>query len=62
METPVIKTYCDFVKKLSNDNVHKHYHDNEYGYPLHSDNELFARLVLEINLQLLPEQLPYFCN
>jgi len=49
METPVIKTYCDFVKKLSDDNVHKHYHDNEYGYPLHSDNELFARLVLEIN-------------
>ncbi len=26
-----------------------HYHDHEYGFPIHSDNELFARLVLEIN-------------
>ncbi len=44
-----IKTYCSFVAGLSNDNVHKKYHDNEYGFPLTNDNELFARLVLEIN-------------
>jgi DNA-3-methyladenine glycosylase I len=49
MDIPVIKNYCDYVKKLTADNVHKHYHDNEYGFPLHSDDELFARLVLEIN-------------
>lgn len=50
MEAPVIiKTYCDYVKTLAADNVHKFYHDNEYGFPLHSDDELFARLVLEIN-------------
>ncbi|HSB91894.1 MAG TPA: DNA-3-methyladenine glycosylase I [Flavitalea sp.] len=30
-------------------NVHLHYHDNEYGFPIENDNELFARLVLEIN-------------
>ncbi len=30
-------------------NVHIHYHDYEYGFPIHNDNELFARLVLEIN-------------
>lgn len=30
-------------------NVHVHYHDNEYGFPIHDDNALFARLVLEIN-------------
>ena len=30
-------------------NVHVHYHDKEYGFPIHDDNELFARLVLEIN-------------
>ena len=28
---------------------HKHYHDREYGFPLRGDNELFGRLVLEIN-------------
>jgi len=26
-----------------------HYHDTEYGFPIHSDNELFGRLLLEIN-------------
>lgn len=49
MELPVIKTYCDFVARLDADNVHRHYHDYEYGFPLESDDELFARLVLEIN-------------
>lgn len=29
--------------------LHKHYHDNEYGYPIHDDDALFARLILEIN-------------
>jgi len=48
MEIPV-KTYCYYVAKLPNDNVHRHYHDHEYGFPLQHDNELFARLVLEIN-------------
>lgn len=28
---------------------HGPYHDNEYGFPLHGDDELFERLVLEIN-------------
>ena len=48
MDVP-IKTYCDYVAKLAKDNVHKQYHDTEYGFPLKSDDELFARLVLEIN-------------
>ncbi|MFC3161198.1 DNA-3-methyladenine glycosylase I [Chryseobacterium arachidis] len=25
------------------------YHDNHYGFPIHDDNELFGRLVMEIN-------------
>ena len=29
--------------------MHVKYHDHEYGYPILNDNELFARLVLEIN-------------
>src|SRR6476469_11220793 len=49
MEAPVIKSYCDYIKTLDKNNVHKLYHDEEYGFPLHNDNELFARLVLEIN-------------
>jgi DNA-3-methyladenine glycosylase I len=48
MDAPV-KTYCDFVARLSDDNVHKQYHDKEYGFPISEDNALFARLVLEIN-------------
>nr|WP_315248883.1 DNA-3-methyladenine glycosylase I [uncultured Flavobacterium sp.] len=29
--------------------LHKSYHDNQYGFPIHNDDELFARLILEIN-------------
>lgn len=29
--------------------LHKNYHDNHYGFPLKDDNELFGRLILEIN-------------
>jgi DNA-3-methyladenine glycosylase I len=42
-------TYCDFVANNQDNLVHKHYHDNEYGYQLMDDRELFGRLILEIN-------------
>ena len=42
-------SYCMYIQTLNKDNVHRLYHDNEYGFPLHNDNELFSRLVLEIN-------------
>jgi len=29
--------------------LHKNYHDHHYGFPIHDDNELFGRLLLEIN-------------
>jgi DNA-3-methyladenine glycosylase I len=29
--------------------VHKIYHDTQYGFPIEEDNELFCRLILEIN-------------
>ncbi|MDB5222610.1 MAG: DNA-3-methyladenine glycosylase [Chitinophagaceae bacterium] len=48
MDKPV-KTYCDYITTLADTNVHRQYHDKEYGFPIESDNELFARLVLEIN-------------
>src|ERR1700733_11858378 len=41
--------YCAVVVNMEKDNVHVHYHDNEYGFPIEDDNGLFARLVLEIN-------------
>ena len=47
MDTP--KTYCDFANSLDDNHVHKIYHDQHYGFPILDDNELFCRLVLEIN-------------
>ena len=43
------KTYCDFVANLDKSNLHKIYHDKQYGFPIEDDNELFGRLILEIN-------------
>lgn len=44
-----ISSYCQAVWRMDKDNVHVHYHDNEYGFSIDDDNLLFARLVLEIN-------------
>lgn len=43
------KSYCDYCKNLPADNVHRIYHDTAYGFPIENDDELFERLVLEIN-------------
>ncbi|REJ85203.1 MAG: DNA-3-methyladenine glycosylase I [Bacteroidetes bacterium] len=42
-------TYCEVIKSLKDADVHQRYHDKEYGFPILEDDELFARLVLEIN-------------
>ena len=47
MEKP--SSYCEYVKNLSDDNIHRVYHDTQYGFKIDSDNELFGRLILEIN-------------
>lgn len=49
MENKAVKTYCDYILALDDTNVHRQYHDKEYGFPIATDDELFARLVLEIN-------------
>ena len=41
---------------MDKDNVHVHYHDQEYGFPIEDDNQLFARLILEINQAGLSSQ------
>ena len=42
-------SYCEVVSMMDKKNVHRVYHDTAYGFPIDSDNELFERLVLEIN-------------
>jgi len=38
--------YCDFA---IGDAIHGAYHDQEYGFPVEDEKELFERLLLEIN-------------
>lgn len=44
-------SYCRAIENMSGDKkaLHKAYHDHLYGFPIDDDNELFCRLVLEIN-------------
>ena len=44
-------TYCEYLNTITGEKLelHKAYHDNHYGFPLDDDNELFGRLILEIN-------------
>ncbi len=43
--------YCTVIEKMTGEKkaLHKRYHDNQYGFPINDDNELFCRLILEIN-------------
>jgi len=41
--------YCKLALSLKEDHPHRLYHDREYGFPIHDDDELFGRLILEIN-------------
>jgi len=42
-------TYCDYCNSHPEDTFNKQYHDTQYGFPLSNDDELFERLILEIN-------------
>lgn len=45
-------SYCAAIETMPSEEkkaLHKNYHDKHYGFPLHDDNELFCRLVMEIN-------------
>lgn len=44
-------SYCHFILTAPDHkkDIHKKYHDTQYGFPIHDDNELFGRLILEIN-------------
>lgn len=45
-------SYCTVIETMHPEErkkLHKNYHDKYYGFPIHDDNELFGRLILEIN-------------
>ncbi|MBD1426214.1 DNA-3-methyladenine glycosylase I [Sphingobacterium arenae] len=45
-------SYCSAIEAMQSEEkkvLHKNYHDNHYGFPIHNDDELFGRLILEIN-------------
>jgi DNA-3-methyladenine glycosylase I len=44
-------SYCSAIESMTDDRkaIHKAYHDQHYGFPIHDDNELFGRLIMEIN-------------
>jgi DNA-3-methyladenine glycosylase I len=45
-------SYCTAIETMQSEEkkaLHQNYHDNHYGFPLIDDNELFCRLIMEIN-------------
>jgi DNA-3-methyladenine glycosylase I len=44
-------TYCEYINTIDGiaKDLHKEYHDKHYGFPIDSDDELFERLMFEIN-------------
>jgi DNA-3-methyladenine glycosylase I len=42
-------SYCEAVASGKLHSLHKRYHDEAYGFPIEDDQELFKRLMLEIN-------------
>lgn len=44
-------SYCNYIPMMKEPSrtLHQSYHDYHYGFPIHDDNELFGRLIMEIN-------------
>lgn len=46
-------SYCSYINhnvlETTDFLLNKHYHDNQYGFQITDDDELFGRLILEIN-------------
>lgn len=44
-------TYCSALANMKEADrvLHQAYHDKQYGFPIEDDDELFGRLILEIN-------------
>jgi len=40
-------SYCTAIETMQSEEkkaLHKNYHDNHYGFPIHDDNELFVEV------------------
>ncbi len=44
-----MSSYCDYCNTHPEDTYNREYHDRLYGFPIQNEDELFERLVLEIN-------------
>lgn len=44
-----MSTYCEYALSPRAHPIHRWYHDHEHGFPVHDDDRLFERLMLEIN-------------
>lgn len=44
-------SYCTVIESMPEPQkqLHQNYHDHHYGFPIHDDDALFGRLILEIN-------------
>ena len=42
-------SYCSYCREQEKDSIHRWYHDVVYGKMSKNDNELFGRLIMEIN-------------
>jgi len=44
-------SYCSYIPLMAEPSrsLHQNYHDHYYGFPIENDDELFGRLILEIN-------------
>lgn len=44
-------SYCNAIESMPEERkaLHKVYHDHHYGFPIENDDELFGRLIMEIN-------------
>ena len=42
-------SYCSYCREQEKDSIHRWYHDEVYGKMSTNDNELFGRLIMEIN-------------
>ena len=44
-----MSSYCEYCEEHPEDHYNRNYHDHQYGFPIDDDDELFERLILEIN-------------
>lgn len=44
-----MSSYCQAIRAGKLEDIHRKYHDEAYGFPPKSDNELFGKMLMEMN-------------